>query len=57
MFDFTEAKVITSVEKSLELLGLDYVDLIQVHDVEYSISLDQIVQHTLPALQKLKVLY
>ena len=30
MFDFTREKTIKSVEKSLERLGLDYIDLIQV---------------------------
>jgi aryl-alcohol dehydrogenase-like predicted oxidoreductase len=42
------------MKESLKKLQLPYVDLIQVHDIEFSQSIDQIVQHTLPALKKLK---
>ncbi len=42
-----------SVDESLERLGLDFVDLIQCHDMEF-VSLDQIVNETLPALLELK---
>ena len=38
---------------SLSRLGLDYVDLIQCHDIEFG-SLDQIVEETIPAFQKLR---
>ena len=43
-----------SVDESLERLGLDYIDLIQCHDIEFT-NLEQIAYETLPALQKLKV--
>lgn len=33
MFDFSAKKTRASIEKSLELLGLEYVDVIQVHIV------------------------
>ena len=33
---------------------VDYIDLIQVHDVEFAESLAQLVQHTIPALIQLK---
>ncbi|KAK3854728.1 hypothetical protein Pcinc_038813 [Petrolisthes cinctipes] len=36
----------------LQLLGLDYVDVIQVHDLEFAESVDIILKETLPALQK-----
>ncbi|XP_049843899.1 uncharacterized protein LOC126295443 [Schistocerca gregaria] len=53
MFDFSAQKTRESVAKSLELLQLDYVDVIQVHDVEFALNLDIIIQETLPALQEL----
>ncbi|KAK7252245.1 hypothetical protein RIF29_36061 [Crotalaria pallida] len=52
-FDFSADRVTRSVEESLERLQLDYVDILQCHDIEFG-SLDQIVNETLPALQKLK---
>jgi len=42
------------VNKSLNLLGLDYIDIIQVHDVEFALSIDVILNETLPTLEKLK---
>ena len=54
MFDFSRERVTRSVTESLERLGLDYIDLIQVHDVEFCQSLEQIVNFTIPALVKLK---
>jgi len=54
MFDFTREKTIKSVEKSLERLGLDYIDLIQVHDLEFCHDFRQLVKFTIPALQELK---
>ncbi len=52
-FDFSAKRVIASVDESLARLKLDYVDLIQCHDIEFG-SLDQIVEETIPALQKVK---
>merc|ERR1712051_883680 len=54
MFNFSACKVEESLKDSLKKLQIPYVDLIQVHDIEFSQSIDQIVQHTLPALKKLK---
>lgn len=51
MFDFSRDKTLESVDHSLKLLGLDYVDIIQVHDIEFAPSLDIVVNETLPALQ------
>ncbi|XP_050453165.1 uncharacterized protein LOC126852411 isoform X3 [Cataglyphis hispanica] len=53
MFDFTIEKTRKSFKKSLELLGLDYVDVIQIHDIEFAPSLDIIITQTLPELSKL----
>lgn len=54
MFDFSPKRVFESVEKSLSLLNVDYVDVLQVHDVEFAPDLKKIANETLPALQKLK---
>ena len=54
MFDFSAEKVTKSAEESLRRLQLDYVDLLQVHDVEFAPSVDVIVSETLPAMQRLK---
>lgn len=50
-FDFSATRVTASVDESLRRLGVDYVDLIQCHDIEFG-SLDQIVHETLPALRQ-----
>lgn len=52
-FDFSAARVTRSLDESCARLGLDYIDLLQCHDVEFA-SLDQIVGETLPALLALK---
>src|SRR6185295_15632452 len=40
-FDFSAGRVIASVDESLTRLGVDYLDLIQCHDIEFG-SLDQV---------------
>ena len=52
-FDFSADRVRRSVDESLQRLGVDVIDLIQVHDIEFG-SLDQVVEETLPALRKLR---
>ncbi|KAG0605707.1 hypothetical protein M758_9G081500 [Ceratodon purpureus] len=52
-FDFSAERVTRSVDESLARLNLDYLDIILCHDIEY-VNLDQIVNETIPALQKLK---
>lgn len=52
-FDFSAARVTASVDESLRRLGVDHVDLIQCHDIEFG-SLDRIVEETLPALERLR---
>ncbi|CAH1977453.1 unnamed protein product [Acanthoscelides obtectus] len=51
MFDFSAEKSKRSIEDSLSRLGTDYVDVIQVHDIEFAPSLDLILNETLPAVQ------
>mmetsp|Transcript_34547 Transcript_34547/g.88384 ORF Transcript_34547/g.88384 Transcript_34547/m.88384 type:complete len:364 (-) Transcript_34547:263-1354(-) len=52
-FDFSAARVTASVTESLQRLNVEYIDIIQCHDIEFG-DLDQVVSETLPALQKLK---
>src|SRR5271154_4591996 len=52
-FDFSAKRVVASFEESLKLLNTDYVDLLQVHDVEFG-DLHQITGETLPAIRKLQ---
>lgn len=53
LFDFSAQRVKRSVDESLERLGTDYLDLCQIHDVEYG-DRKQILDETLPALFELK---
>jgi L-galactose dehydrogenase len=52
-FDFSRGRVKRSLEASLLRLGTDYVDLFQVHDVEFG-SIDQIIEETIPAMRELQ---
>ncbi|MGC9261438.1 MAG: aldo/keto reductase [Phycisphaerae bacterium] len=52
-FDFSAQRVIASVDESLGRLGVEYVDLIQCHDIEFG-SLEQVIHETIPALYKLR---
>ena len=52
-YDYSRASTERSVEHSLVRLGVDYVDLIQCHDIEFA-DHDQIANETLPALLRLK---
>ena len=52
-FDFSAQRIIRSVEESLTRLRTDYIDVFQVHDIEYGRK-EQILGETLPAMLKLK---
>lgn len=52
-FDFSAARTIRSLDESCARLGVDHVDLLQCHDIEFA-NLDQIVGETLPALVELR---
>jgi L-galactose dehydrogenase len=52
-FDFSAKTVMAGVDASLSRLQTDYVDLLQVHDVEFG-DIDQIITETLPALRSLQ---
>ncbi len=50
-FDFSAERVTRSIDESLERLGVDYLDFIQVHDMEFG-HMEQIIGETIPALRK-----
>lgn len=52
-FDFSADRVLAGLDESLTRLGVDHVDLIQCHDIEFG-DLDQVVNETLPALERAK---
>lgn len=53
-FDYSAQEVIRCVENSLNKLQVDYIDVVQVHDVEFVDDINLIVDETLPALEKLQ---
>lgn len=52
-WDYSAKRVTDSVYESMKRLNIDYIDIINVHDVEFA-DLNQIVNETLPALVKLR---
>jgi L-galactose dehydrogenase len=52
-FDFSARRVVASAHESMMRLGVDYLDVLQCHDIEFG-NLDQIVDETLPALEGLR---
>ena len=52
-FDFTPAGIRRSLERSLQLLGRDSVDIFQLHDIDFR-PLDPIFTEAFEALQELK---
>ena len=57
-WDYSAERVTASVYESMERLNIDYIDLINVHDVEFQGDLpgglQKVVDETLPALVKLR---
>lgn len=52
-FDFSAARVKKCVDESLARLGVDHVDFIQVHDMEFG-DIEQIIAETIPALREVQ---
>ena len=57
-WDYSAKRVTDSVYESMERLGIDFIDLINVHDIEFQAArpggLQLVVDETLPALFELK---
>jgi L-galactose dehydrogenase len=52
-FDFSADRVVRSLDESCARLGVDTIDLLQCHDIEFA-DLNQILDETLPALVRLR---
>lgn len=52
-WDYSAKRAKESVYESMERLNIDYIDLINVHDIEFA-DLNQVVNETLPALVELR---
>lgn len=52
-FDFSADCVRRSIDESLERLGVEHIDFIQVHDMEFG-HMDQIIEETIPALREVQ---
>ncbi len=52
-FDFSAARVRSSVDESLRRLQTDYIDVLHAHDIEFG-DRSQIVTETLPALDEVR---
>ena len=52
-WDYSARRATESVYESMERLGVDHIDLINVHDIEFA-DLHQVVDETLPALLALR---
>ncbi|MBU6172923.1 MAG: aldo/keto reductase [Planctomycetes bacterium] len=50
-FDFSAKRVRESIDVSLERMGLEYLDIVFCHDIEYG-DIQQVIEETLPALQR-----
>ena len=57
-WDYSAQRAKESVYESMERLHVDYIDLINVHDIEFQAAMDgglqKVVDETLPALVELK---
>ena len=58
LWDYSAKRVTESVYESMERLNIDYIDLINVHDIEFQASMEgglqKVVEETLPALVALR---
>ena len=52
-WDYSAKRATESVYESMQRLNIDYIDLINVHDIEFA-DLNQVVNETLPALVELR---
>jgi L-galactose dehydrogenase len=53
-FDFSYERTMKSVNESMSRLGVDYIDLYQLHDVEFADSIDEVINGAFKACLELK---
>lgn len=53
-FDFSYERTMKSINESLKRLGVDYIDLYQLHDVEFADSIDEVIDGAFRACLELK---
>jgi len=53
-FDFSYDATIKSVERSIERMGCEYIDVLQLHDPEFAPSIDLLLTETIPAMMECK---
>jgi L-galactose dehydrogenase len=52
-FDFSYNRVLKSIDESLKRLQTDYVDVLQIHDIEFG-TMNQVLNEAIPAALKVK---
>lgn len=52
-FDFSASRVTASVDESLNRLGVEHIDVLHCHDIEF-VDLNQVIEEALPALRKVQ---
>src|SRR3984885_7945264 len=52
-FDFSAKRVVESVDVSLHRMGVDHLDIVLCHDIEF-VEMSQVIEETLPALRKVR---
>lgn len=50
-FDFRAQRVAESIDLSLERMGVDYLDIVLCHDIEF-VDMAQVIEETIPALRR-----
>jgi len=52
-FDFSKTRIFKSIDESLYRLKTDFVDLFQLHDIEF-VDKNQILEEAIPAIEEIK---
>ena len=52
-FDFSAKRITASIDQSLGRMGVDHVDLLHAHDIEFG-EFTQIIHETIPALRQIQ---
>jgi L-galactose dehydrogenase len=55
-FDFSKQATLASVQRSLARMHVEYIDVLQLHDPEFSPSLDILLDETIPAMLQCRAL-